>query len=923
MLDDLLLRMRSLFRRKTTERELGDELRFHFDQLVERQVRAGLPVDEARRRAQLEFGGFGQVQEECRDARGTQFLDGLMQDLRFSFRMLRKVPGFTAVAVLTLALGIGANTAIFSVLDSLLLRALPVANPGQLVMLTDPDSHGGYFGSQTGDRSLLAYSEFQYLQAQNQVFSSMFAADSSLETREVRLGESNRGGEKQQARVLLVSGDYFSTLGVNPAAGTFFMAQVDRARGGAAVAVVSYAFWNQRFGLNPAMLGKTVEIHDTAFEIIGVTPPGFFGETVGQSPDIWVPMMMQDAVYPGQDYLNPSPDGILNQHMWIQVMGRLKPTVTLSQASAEINVQFKRYLELAAGSKPATIDGQRRYEQRLDVQPGARGSSTLRSSFAKPFEILMFLVGLVLLIACANVANLLLARGAARQKEFAMRLAIGAGRSRLIRQLLTESLLLALLGAIAGIFLSYWADTLLLRMVSGRAAPGSVQLQLHPDARVLGFTLAVTVLTAILFGLLPSLQLTRLDLSPALKASVLSTASVSLPVRLPVGKILVVAQVAVSLILLVAAGLFVRSLARLGDVNLGYSREHLLLFRVDATGAGYKGPAATRLYQDVLQTISAVPGLGGATVSHNGLFFDSESGDPISVEGYAPKPDETLNSNIDHIGPRYFSTLGIPILMGREIEPQDSGSGLRAAVINETFAKRFFPNANPIGKHVRDTYPANPSDVEIVGVVSDIKVNSLREKARPRIYAPLFNPMWEETTAVFEVRTFADPASVSDLLRQAVQTTSAAIPPIEIKTMAGLVDQSLQTDRFIERLSEALGLLAMLLASVGLYGIMAYTVARRSREIGIRMALGAEPGDIGWQVLAETLMLVCIGIGVGLPLALLGSYLVRSMVFGLGFVDPVALLVAAMALVMIAALAAVLPAHRASRLDPIIALRYE
>lgn len=300
MLDDLLLRMRSLFRRKTIERELGDELRFHFEQLVERHVRVGLPVAEARRRAQLEFGGFGQVQEECRDARGTLFLDSLMQDLRCSLRMLRKAPGFAAVAVLTLALGIGANTAIFSVLDSLLLRALPVANPDQLVILTDPDSHGGYFGSQTGDRSLLAYSEFQYLQAQNHVFSGLFAADSSLETREVRLSDSSGGGEKEQARILLVSGDYFSTLGVNPAAGTFFTAQMDRARGGAAVAVVSYAFWNQQFGLNPTMLGKTLQIHDTAFEIIGIAPPGFFGETVGQSPDIWVPMTMQDAVYPGR-----------------------------------------------------------------------------------------------------------------------------------------------------------------------------------------------------------------------------------------------------------------------------------------------------------------------------------------------------------------------------------------------------------------------------------------------------------------------------------------------------------------------------------------------------------------------------------------------------------------------------------------------
>jgi predicted permease len=423
--------------------------------------------------------------------------------------------------------------------------------------------------------------------------------------------------------------------------------------------------------------------------------------------------------------------------------------------------------------------------------------------------------------------------------------------------------------------------------------------------------------------LIPSLYVTRLDLSPVLKSATLRMAGASLSRRLPVGKSLVVVQVAVSLMLLVAAGVFVRSLSRLSEVNLGYQRENLLLFRVNAAAGGYKGAAATRLYQDLLSKFAAIPGVRGVTVSHNGVFIGSESGDPIAVEGYTPKPDEEMNSRMDHVGPGYFSTMGIPILLGREIEPQDSGSGPRAAVINQTFARQFFPNTNSIGKHVRDTYPGNSADMVIVGMVSDAKYNSLREKMRPRIYAPLFNPMWEMTAAVYEVRTFANPTSVSASLRQAVQATTSSLPPVEIRTMSGLVDDSLQTDRFLKQLSEGFGLLAMLLASIGLYGIMAYTVAHRTRDIGIRLALGAAPGNVLWQVLRETLLLVVIGIIIGVPLALGGTHLARSMIFGLGFADPIAILVAAVLLAMVAALAGFLPAWRASRVDPMVALRYE
>ena len=848
-------------------------------------------------------------------------MGNLWQDLRYALRLQLSDPGFTAIAVLTLALGIGANAAIFSVLNAVLLKSLPVEHPEQLAFLTDPDEQGHWFGSQHGERTFLAYSEFEYLRDHNAVFSTMCAADSELPQTEVTLGEGPKA-EKQTARVRLVSGDYFATLGVKPAAGRLFGGEADRTRGGSPVAVVSYAFWSRRFGLSPDALGQTLEIHHTAFEIVGVTPPGFFGETSGAAPDIWVPMLMQSAIYPGQDYLSASRQGVVNIHAWIQVLGRLKPGISIAQANAAVNVNFQQLLESAAGSKLAPEERQRALDQRIRVRPGAQGASALRSDFGKPLQFLMALVGLVLLIACVNVANLLLARGAARQKEFAMRLAVGAGRARLIRQLLTESLLLAAIGGALGIFLANWGDALLLRMVSG-ASPGAVELNLQPDARMVGFLVGVTALTALLFGLVPSLHTTRVELSPVLKSTLTGVMGEARHSRLPMGKILVIAQVSVSLVLLVAAGLFVRSLEKLGEVNLGYPRENLVLMEVNATAGGYKGQAATRLYEDLLEKIRAIPGLRGATVSANGLFSGHQSGDPVAVEGYTPKAGEEVDTSMDHVGPDYFSTVGIPILMGRQIEAQDSGNGLRAAVVNETFAKMFFPKTNPIGKHVRDTYPGNPADAVVVGVAADAKYNSLREETPPRLYVPLFQPMWEQSRAVFEARTFADPASVSGLLRQAVQSTSASLPPVEIHTMTQLVNDSLQTDRFVERLAEAFGLLAIVLASIGLYGVMAYTVARRTRDIGIRLALGAEPGNVLLAVLRETLVLVLMGIGIGVPLAVAGTRLVRSMLFGLGVADPVAIVSAAALLMAVAALAGFLPARRAARVDPMVALRYE
>ena len=866
-------------------------------------------------------------------------VENLLQDIRYALRTFLRNPGFAFIAILTLALGIGANTAIFTILDSVLLRMLPVANPRQLVVLTDPDQHGMSTGSEAGERHLLAYSEFEYLRDHNEVFAGIFAADSSLMELPVTIAtasEPTNPGDttnplapamRDSAHVHLVSGDYFHTLGVQPVLGRAFGTEVDRVRDASPVAVISHGFWSRRFNLDPQVVGRKITINKTSFVIIGVAPAEFFGESVGDSPEIWLPATMQAAVYPGSDLLTAFPDNNIDQRMWLQVIARLKPGVTLAQANAGINVVFQRYVATSAAAAKLSPAEMKEYsDQQINLQPGARGTSTVHGAFAEPLKLLMGLVALVLLIACANLANLLLARGAARQREFAVRLSIGASRSRLIRQLLTESFLLAFCGAAAGLFVAQWADALLLRMVSG-TGPNTIQLALRPDARILAFTFGIAALTAILFGLVPALRATHIDLSPVLKSGVSGSTTEAFHRRFPMAKILVVAQVAVSLVLLVAAGLFVHSLQRLSQVRLGFNTTRLILFRISPLPAGYKDAAIPLLYQNLLDKFKVIPGVSGASLSVDGLFSNTESGDPIAVEGYTPTAGEAMNSRMDHVGPDYFSVVGMPLLYGRGILAQDSapagGKAPRVAVINQTFAKHFFSNTNPIGKRVRDTYPGSTADAQVVGVVADAKYRSLREETPPRLYAPIFNPLWQSNMAYFEIRIAGDTAGVSSALRAVVHDTNPAIPEIEIHTMPDLVQQSMHTDYFVARLASAFGLLAIVLAGVGLYGIMAFTVARRTRDIGIRMTLGASPSTILRQVLRETFILMLIGIAVGVPIALVGTRLIRSMLFGLGEADPIALIAACVILASIAAAASYIPARRASRVDPMVALRYE
>src|SRR5579859_2066335 len=847
----------------------------------------------------------------------------ILQDLRYGLRMLAKNPGFTAVAVLTLALGIGANTAIFTVLNSVLINSLPVKNPQQLVVLTDPNAHGMSRGSSTGDRGLLTYPEFQDLAALNQVLSGLFAVMSSVQSLPTIVeGEGqNASGEGSKAIISMVSGSYFSVLGVNAYLGRTFTTDVDSARDANPVAVISYNFWQSRFAGDRSVPGHSIRIRQTSYNIIGVAPPQFFGETVGFAPDVWVPLTMQAEVFPGEDWLTTEKNPV-EKTEWLQVMGRLKPGVTVAQAKAGMELTFQQYLQSQLGSGVPKDNQKDFLNQHIALIAGNQGSSTLREGFGKPLEILMAVVGLVLLIACANVANLLLARATSRQREIAVRIALGSGRARLFRQLLTESLLLSAIGGALGLLLAQWGDALLLRLVSAGDKP--IPLDTHLDVRILGFTLGISVLTGFLFGLAPALRAARVDLNSILKGTSRAVVGgTSQSGRVPVGKILVVAQVAISLVLLIVAGLFVHSFQRLAKVQLGYDRDHLLLFEVDPLESGYKGPAIAQLYKNLLANIQAVPGVRGATVSINGLFSHSESGDGITIDGYKPKSGQNMNARFDQVGPNYFATVGIPILMGRDIGPEDEGTGQRVGLINRTMSRYYFGNESPIGRRIWNTFPTNHTDFVVVGVVADAKYNSVREETPRRFYVPFFHPMFQPTFARVEVLAAGNPSIIASAVRAAVKQTAPDLPPIGIQSMNELVSQSLTEDRMITKLVGFFGALAVLLACIGIYGIMAYAVAGRTNEIGIRMALGAGRGDVLYLILRESLLLVGIGVGVGLPIVFAAGKLITSLLFGLTPADPITLVLATLLMVAVAAISSYIPARRATKVDPMVALRYE
>jgi putative ABC transport system permease protein len=845
----------------------------------------------------------------------TSWTEDLLKDLRYAARQFSRNPVFTAVAVASLAVGIGANTAIFSVMNSAMLKSLPVRDPQSLVMLTDPNTSGVSSGLNTGERGMLTYWEFTQLRDHATSLDSLCAAQAQMSRDQIRIA----GGQPEDAHTRMVSEEYFSVLGVDAAIGRFFNRDEGKSVGADPYVVLSYDYWQKRFGGNVSALGTPIKLMGTTLTVIGVAAPGFTGESVGDKPDFWIPMMMQPLVMPGRDWLHEDLNKSIEKVMWLHAFGRLKPGVTQARAQTEIDVLFRGLLE---NGYPASLDAETRkqaLDQQVKLHDARTGAFGGRDEFAQQLKVLLGASGVVLLIACINVANLLLARATARTKEVGVRLSIGASRLRLVRQFLTESLVLSALGGAAGLLLAWGASRGLILLLSERREDFALAPSL--DWRVLSFTLVVTVLTGVLFGLIPALRSTRVNLNDSLRDSGRTTASGS---KLNLAKGLVVVQVALSLLLVAGAGLFLRTLWNLQAVSLGYSKEHLLLMSVDGLAAGYKEARLPGLWSDLTTRLRALPGVQGVTYSTNGLFSGSESADEIDVEGFTPQKDNEKFSRFDMVGPQYFATVGIPLLLGRDIGQQDAMNAPRVCVINEAFAKLFFKDRNPIGRHVTQKFGDKKSVMEIVGVAKNARDHRLRGDVPPRFYIPGDQGMQGPNEwAIFEVRTAGDPGQMSSTVRKTILSVNEDMPVGQGVAMALSVDRTNAQPRLVARLCSIFGIMALLLASTGLYGVLSYGVARRTNEIGIRMALGAGKLRVINMILRETGVMIAIGVVAGVIFTAIGVQMVKSKLFGLGALDPWAVLSAIVILTMVALVAGYIPASRAARVSPTQALRHE
>ncbi len=834
--------------------------------------------------------------------------DEMFQDLRYGARLLLKSRMFTLVAVLSLALGIGANTAIFSMINALMLRPLPVKNAQELALfsIVQPSRADHGFG----------YTSYEMFRDGNQSFTGIIAADRGWRAR-LLVNEPGAGVESVQEQ--LVSGNFFSVLGVNAVVGRTLIEADDNTSNPEPGAVISYEYWRRRFGLDPQVVGRRITVNDVALTIVGVAPPGFFGIEVGSRAELWWPAKADISRLKGSG--------------WTRVMGRLRPGVSMAQAEAEMETIFQRDLNDDAARSTDWTPAQRRkyFEQHISLESGSAGHTDLRQKFRQPLFILMAAVGLTLLIACVNVANLLLARAATRRKEIAVRLALGAGRFRLLRQLLTESILLSLLGGAAGLLFARVSSGGLITYLPQQAH--KTTLDVSPDARVLAFTLFVSVLTSLLFGLAPAWQATRLNLTASLKDQNGASASQS---RLTLNKALVVAQVALSLFLLIGAGLFARSLRNLLTMDAGLNYENIVQFRLD-TSEDYSAERLSDLYKRMLARVESLPGAQSATLSNYSLLEGSYVKPVVSIPGYTPAPDEDMTGKRITVGPRFFETMKTPILAGRDFGPQDerppappknasAATGPKnpaeapplSAIVSQAMARQFFGNENPVGKRFLD----DGQPIEIIGVARDSKHVNLREQPQ-RVFYRYYFQQPRRGVATLQFRASGETADYAPTIERLARELDPLAPAVGLRMMRDWVDDSLTQERFLAQLGSAFSLFALLLACVGLYGVMSYTVARRTNEIGIRMALGARGADVVRMVMKETMLMVAIGMAIGLGAALATTRLIATLLFELSPYDPSTIAAAALLMAVVAALAGYLPARRASRVDPMTALRCE
>ncbi|WP_158748912.1 ABC transporter permease [Acidobacterium sp. S8] len=906
---ELKRRIQMLFHREQFRRDLEEEMRLHLDLRRQQQLDRGLSPVEAARAAHLKFGNTTRIKERSLMAWGSETLESFFSDIVYGARALFRSPALTVVALLSLALGIGANTAIFSLLDAVLLRSLPVKDPQQLVLLGRGNSSG--IGDNFVSTELYSYPFYRQLQQKNAVFSGVAAIFSMTDDVHgfVLNNEGESNTDSQLMHVNLVSGTYFPMLGVRAQLGRTLNEADDSSEGDHPVVVLSHGFWKRSLASDPNVLNRKIKLGTTIFTIVGVAHREFFGTSVGESPDMWVPMSMTKSVPPGWDAYNK------NFVQSMNVIGRLKPDVSLAQATTNVNLLLQ---QITRGFSDAVLSQKnlnKLSKTHVPLTPMANGLSSIRQEFSEPLQILMAVVALVLLIACANIANLLLARSTARARELAVRQALGARRSRLIRQLLTESLVLALAGGMLGIGFAVVANRFLLRMVSDGFE--TLPLDIGLNLRLLGFTFAVTVTTAILFGTIPAFRATRLHLTDSLKDG---RGPGGARAKNPLAKVLVVSQVALSLVLMVGAGLFLRSLVNLNHIDPGFNRENVLRLQVETDVTGYKedDPRLNALFQQIESRVSALPGVKAASFS-SFTFHEGSWSDAIFVSGMPNNENIEVHQNV--VGNGYFDTMQIPLIAGRTFSTADTATSQRVAVISEHIAKTLFPPGNPVGHHfgLGDNKPEH--DFEVIGIVKDAKFDSLQENSENVNYLSYLQRPWN--FGDFEVRYSGDFSNISASVQQAIKSINHNVRISHVTTLDDQVARTVTNQRLVAQLSTFFGLLAVFLSAIGIYGLMSYVVSRRTNEIGIRMALGAARSNVSWLVLREILLLVAIGIAIGIPVALAADRLVANMLVGFKGADPVSLTAAVVLLLLVTSAAGYFPAKRASMVDPMEALRYE
>jgi macrolide transport system ATP-binding/permease protein len=918
-------KLRSLIHRLQKEDDLRDELQFHLDEEAAERQADGLSGEEARLAARRHIGNITLVQEDTRAVWSWTLLEQLAQDCRYGFRAMAANKTFSLLAILSLALGIGANTAIFSFMDWLLLRSLPVSDPASLAVLNwrapsgsgrDSVIHGGSGsiwrdGPSARMSGIFPYPAFELIRTNSAAtFSSVFAYYPTDKVNVMVKGQAELSSGE------FVSGDYFRGLAISPSAGRLIIPDDDRV-GAPAIAVLSYRYSQKRFGDAASAPGQSILINNIPFSVAGVAPPGFFGVDPAAAPDFYVPLRtnlllrLRGGANDAKDYLEQG-------YYWLEMMARLRPGVSLSQAQAAMGPIFHQWVDSTAAN-----DRERAQLPELLVREGAAGLDTLRRQYSKPLYVLLALAASILAIACANIANLLLTRATARRREIAVRLSIGAGRLRLIRQLLTESVLLASIGGAVGVLFAIWG----IRFLTFLLANGSEDFTLRPGLNwpVLGAASALALLTGMLFGLAPALQSTRVDVIPALKDARAGQPGLRYGFgRISLSQALVVTQIGLSLVILVAAGLFVRTLSNLQSIQLGFNREDLLLFKMNARQAGHKDPEIITFYTDLQKRFAAIPGVRSASATHHQMIGQGTWSGNAAPVGKQPKPG--FSTHILMTAPEFFSTMQIPVLLGRAFDDRDRPGSPAVAVVSEAYVKTNFPDQNPLGQHISISRhpPFTDRDVEIVGVAANARYGPLKGEFRDIVYLP-FNQgsYYPVDEMIFALRTSGDPLRYVNTVREIVRQADTRVPVTDIKTQTAQIDQTMNQEIIFARLCTGFGVLALLIACVGLYGTMAYSVARRTGEIGIRMALGAQRGDVIWMVLRQVLVLAATGLGIGVPVALGASKFVDSFLFGVKPNDALALTLAVVILVSATLVAGYIPARNASRFEPMNAIRHE